>query len=275
MKIKELELKLTEIGVAEPRAEAFLLLNHLFGVSHADILLDREREYDSSLLLLLLDRRKQNEPIQYIIGSWGFMGSTFKVSPACLIPRPDTEILVYEALRLLKTGGSVADLCTGSGCIGICVAKERTDIKSVVLADISSDALQIAQENAILNGVEEKCTLVLADVTKEIPNGKYDMILSNPPYILSEDIDSLAPEVKKEPLLALDGGADGLDIINALVDKCPASLNEDGYLLIEFGFDQGHKIRELMDKKVAQGVYKSYKIIKDYGDNDRVLVAQV
>lgn len=275
MKFNELVIRLEQIGVDNARSEAQLILEHLFGVRPSDILLKRENEYDSDQIGQILKKREEKIPLQYIFGKWYFMDSTFFVSPDCLIPRQDTEILVYEAIKLLKSGGSVADLCTGSGCIGISIAKQRQDISALVLADISEKALDMARKNANAIIPEKNTIFAPCDVTKKLPEGKFDMITSNPPYIPKGDIEGLSDEVKKEPRLALDGGEDGLDIVRALVDNVPASLNENGYFLMEFGYDQREQISSLMDEKVKEGKYKLYKILDDYGANPRVLVAQI
>ena len=275
MKYSEIVNELSRRGVDDAQLEAGVILEELFGASRADILLDRQREYDSEKIIPIIEQRGRKIPLQYILGAWYFMGERFEVSPDCLIPRPDTEIWVYEALKLIKSGDCVADLCTGSGCIGISMLKNKSEIASLTLVDISSGALDMAKRNATLLGVDKKCTFILSDITKSLPEGKYDLIASNPPYIPSEDIKALSDEVKNEPMLALDGGKDGLDIVRPLIDMAPKSLNCGGYLLIEFGYDQGEQISNIMEEKLKEGVYSSYKIIKDYGGNDRVLVAKV
>ena len=274
MKYNELVLALDTVGVQDSVTEAHIILEELFGISRAQILLDRERDYDSSKIESVIEQRRNKIPLQHIIGKWYFMGEQFAVSPDCLIPRPDTEILVCEAVKLLKRGGCVADLCTGSGCIGISMLKQRPDIEKMILADISEKALDIARANANALQVSQSCDFELCDITKQIPGGKYDMIVSNPPYIPSADVSELSEEVKKEPFLALDGGEDGLDVINALIRLAPKHLNEGAYLLIEHGYDQGKEISAIMDEMIASGTYKNYRILKDYGGNDRVLVAQ-
>lgn len=275
MKIAELIDALSLAGVSESKAEAYILVEHLFGVDHAHALLDKDREYDKGVLEEVIRKREKKQPLQYILGEWSFMGHLFKVKEGCLIPRPDTEILVYEAIRLLNEGACVLDLCTGSGCIGISLLKAREDIKNAVLVDISPVALEIARENISRLGVGERCLAVECDIARDFPNGRFDMIVSNPPYIPSADIDTLSDEVKNEPMLALDGGEDGLDLVRVIIDNAPKSLLPNGYLLIEHGYDQADKIREIMDRRVALGEYKHYKIVKDYGGNDRVLIAQI
>jgi len=270
MKYKELAIALSDCGASAPDVEAEIILNYLFGISKASIIFDPEREYDSSKITPMLKKRAEKIPLQHIIGKWYFMGREFFVSPDCLIPRPDTEVLCERAIKELKAGGSVADLCTGSGCIGISMLVYREDISSVLLCDISKKALAMAKKNALANLVSGKCTFLCADITKDLPKAKFDMIVSNPPYIPSADIEGLSDEVKKEPLLALDGGHDGLDIIRFLISDGLSYLNEGGKMLIEFGFDQGGIMDTLLAKRLSEGKIKHYEIIKDYGGNDRV-----
>lgn len=275
MKHSEIVRELVRVGVDDAESEASVILEELFGASRSDILLNRDKDYDDSKIKPIIDKRERKIPLQYILGAWYFMGERFEVSPDCLIPRPDTEILVYEALKLIKDGDCVADLCTGSGCIGVSMLKKSEKIKALTLLDISSGALEMAKRNARALGVGNRCHFVLGDITKSLPDGEYDMIVSNPPYIPSEDIKSLSDEVKNEPMLALDGGNDGLDIVRSLIEKAPRSIKKGGYLLIEFGYDQGAQISSIMEEKLSQGAYSFYKIVKDYGGNDRALVARV
>lgn len=272
MKYCELVDSLVKIGVSDAESEAELILNHLFDVNRASIVFDRGREYDADKIAPILDKREQKIPLQHILGRWYFMGREFLVSPDCLIPRPDTEILVERAIKELKTRGRVADLCTGSGCIGISMLVYRPDISSMLLCDISEKALKMAEKNALLNGVSKECTLLCTDITKGLPKMELDMIVSNPPYIPSADISTLSDEVKKEPMLALDGGDDGLDIIRFLLSEGLDYLSPDGKMLIEFGYDQGAKIDTLCAKIKEMGKITTYEIIKDYGGNDRCLL---
>lgn len=270
MKYNDIVNELNSYIIENSDIEAEIILNHLFGVNKANIIFDREREYEDEKIKSILEKRRQHIPLQHIIGKWYFMGREFYVSPDTLIPRPDTEILVENALRELKNGGSVADLCTGSGCIGISMLVYREDISSMLLCDISKSALNIAKKNAIANTVSGKCTFLCGDITRDLPNTKFDMIVSNPPYIPSKDIAFLSDEVKKEPMIALDGGEDGLDIIRFLIGEGLSYLNKNGKMLIEFGYDQGEIMDTLLDKKQKEGKIKHYEIIKDYGGNDRV-----
>ena len=275
MKYNDIVNELNSYGIENSDIEAEIILNHLFGVNKANIIFDREREYEDEKIKSILEKRRQHIPLQHIIGKWYFMGREFYVSPDCLIPRPDTEVLVENGIRELKSGGSVADLCTGSGCIGISMLVYREDISSMLMCDISKNALNIAKKNAIANTVSSKCTFLCGDITRDLPNTKFDMIVSNPPYIPSKDIAFLSDEVKKEPMIALDGGEDGLDIIRFLIGEGLSYLNENGKMLIEFGYDQGEIMDTLLDKKQKEGKIKHYEIIKDYGGNDRVALIVV
>ncbi len=309
MKYSEIIKMLESIGVDDPQTEALVILESLFGASRAIIMADKEREYNSSALDSLLEQRKKHIPLQYILGEWEFMGKKFYVSCDCLIPRPDTEILVEKALEILKNrtqGGvfqekckmqnakckmdnpsvsaadsslytreplngciSVADLCTGSGCIGLSLLMYG-DIEKMTLMDISCGALKMAQKNAELHGLSNMCEFIEGDITKEMPKRKFDLIVSNPPYIPSKDIEALSEEVKKEPMLALDGGDDGLDIIRFLIGDGLSYLKENGAMLIEFGYDQGEIMDTLLRQKRDTGSIKSYEILHDYGNNPRV-----
>lgn len=265
MKLQEIISTLESFGVDNSKEEAYLIIEHVYKIPRAKILCEREKSYTSPDILTILEERKRKTPLQHILGSWFFMGKEFYVSPDCLIPRPDTEILVEKAIELTKDGDKVADLCTGSGCIGISLALYRKI--DLTLMDISSGALDMAKKNACLHGTEAK--FILGDITKDMPNEKFDIITSNPPYIPTKDIDALSDEVKKEPILALDGGIDGLDIIKFLVNDGLSYLNENGKMLIEFGFDQEKEMRALLD---GRSDIRSYEILYDYGKNPRCVV---
>lgn len=271
MKYKELVKELEGFGVADPSGEAGLIIDRLFGVSRAQLLLLNERDFSSPELDGVLRERKNRTPLQYIFGEWEFMGKEFYVSPACLIPRPDTEILVERAIKESKSGWDVADLCTGSGCIGLSLLM-YSDVKCVTLMDISVDALEMAGKNAKRHNLSDRCRFILGDIRKDMPKKRFDMIVSNPPYIPTRDIDALSDEVKKEPSLALDGGENGLDIIEFLIGDGLSYLNDGGVMLIEFGFDQGEIMDTLLGEKKGKGSIKDYEILYDYGKNPRVAI---
>ena len=270
MKINEIVKAFSDIGSCEAEREAYLTVEYLFGVSYALVIADKQREYDEKRLNEVLEKRKKRIPLQYIFGEWYFMGERFLVSEDCLIPRQDTEILVGNAINVIKKGGRIADLCTGSGCIGVSVLLNRPDVSDLTLVDISKEALDMARQNACLHKVDSECTFIIGDVRNDILDGTYDAILSNPPYILTKDMDTLSEEVKKEPVLALDGGEDGLDIIKPIVYNSSSHINIGGSLMIEFGYDQGESMKLLLQNAVDRGLYSSYSFLYDYGGNIRM-----
>ena len=244
-------------------------------ISQRDIDLLREkfpREEDFEEALRLIEDRV---PLAYIIGEWYFYGETYKVNPACLIPRPDTEHLVDQAIKLLPKNGRFADLCTGSGCIAISTLVHREDTRGYA-ADISPDTLEIAKYNAEVNGVAGRLIFSCIDVLNgslDFDGEPLDMIISNPPYIETDTVGTLEPEVLYEPKLALDGGTDGLDFYRALIKKCPPHIKDGGWLIFEIGYNQGEALIKL--SKEAGGRIGEAKILKDYGRNDRVALIQI
>lgn len=206
----------------------------------------------------LVSRRKSGEPLQYILGKWEFMGLPFYTRPCALIPRQDTETLCEEALSI--GGKTLLDLCCGTGCIGVSLAKLGGF--EVTFADISPDCLALARENAALNGVAG--SFVLTDMFGNI-SGSYDMICVNPPYIPTSELASLQAEVKREPALALDGGADGLDFYRRISRDYAAHLNPGGALLMEVGAGQAEDVAEMFPKA---------EIIKDICGIKRVVAVR-
>ncbi len=209
-------------------------------------------------------------PIQYITNKQEFMGLSFYVDENVLIPQPDTEILVEEVLNKINKQDKILDLCTGSGAIGISLAKNTENVK-IYMSDISEKALEIAQRNINKNKVEEKCELVTSDMFENIYS-KYDIIVSNPPYIESEEIKILPKEVRNEPIIALDGGFDGLDFYRIIANEAYKYLKEDGILALEIGYNQKEKVIDLLNKT---GKYKDIYCKKDLGGNDRVVIATI
>ncbi|MBQ4562523.1 MAG: peptide chain release factor N(5)-glutamine methyltransferase [Clostridia bacterium] len=202
-------------------------------------------------------RVDSGEPLAYVIGEWYFWDDSFKLNNACLIPRPDTEHLVEHALKHVKPGNRIADICCGSGCIGLSVLKHTRDTVCT-FADISEDALEMAKVNAGRMGLTDRCRFVCIDIQKDIVAGDFDVILSNPPYIQSDVVPTL--EVTRyEPELALDGGADGMDFYRILIRDYNPEV-----MILEIGYDQKQAIMDLCDCKVYN----------DYGGNPRVAIIE-
>lgn len=271
MVIWELEKALRDILKENAAFEAKEIIMSVCGMSTSDWIINRKAEVKEehvNKVLEMAHRRISGEPLQYIIGKAGFMGMDFEVNKNTLIPRQDTETLIETLIDMIGDRKvSILDIGTGSGCIGISLGKFLKDARITVL-DISQEALNTALRNANRNGVKIKA--VCMDILSEIPEGKYDVIVSNPPYIESSIIKSLQTEVRDyEPLSALDGGSDGLLFYRRITDIAPRLLNEKGVLAYEIGYDQGEKVHMLMEKD-----FYDIRIIKDYCGNDRVITGK-
>ena len=254
-------------NIADAKIDAWYLLqmackvdrNFYYLHEEDELTAEQQSEYESTV-----HKRAEHVPLQYIIGEQEFMGLKFKVNSNVLIPRQDTETLVEEALRVAKPGMRVLDLCTGSGCIIISLAKNVADI-SCTGSDISKQALLVAKENAKANEVEVEWER--SDLFENI-SGTFDLIVSNPPYIPTGEIPGLMPEVRDfEPVDALDGKEDGLYFYRIITEKSPEYLTSDGYLYFEIGYDQGEAGSAMM----RQCGYTQVEVIKDLAGNDRVV----
>ena len=243
---------------ASDSAEARLLLAFAAGKTVDEFIRDM-RLYASPEYVTkaeeMISRRERGEPAAYISGGWEFYGLPMIVSPDVLIPRVDTEVVAERAIELIKSldGPRVLDLCTGSGCIGIAIAKSVPEAR-VVLADISAPALKIARQNTVINKVSARCMCIQADALKppEAMLAGFDLIVCNPPYIPKRDIAALDASVRDfEPRSALDGGDDGLDFYRAVCEKWRAALNDGGYLVFECGLGQ---CGDIMRLGAAQGL---------------------
>ncbi|MBP3436779.1 MAG: peptide chain release factor N(5)-glutamine methyltransferase [Clostridia bacterium] len=266
MTILDIAKALSQANIENARYEARLLVAHFESISMAEALQAEicKQDFTSSSLASAVKRRLSREPLQYILGETGFYGEAFSVSPACLIPRADTEILVEEAIRRLPKGALFADLGTGSGCIALSVLRHRPDT-SAIAVDISRDALDIAKKNAVRLGLSERIRFLEADLLSPSPLSlvkEADAILSNPPYIRQGVLEDLAPELSFEPLSALNGGRDGLLFYKAILSSYFPSL-----FLFEIGFDQGQALFALGKEKGYTPALK-----KDLGGNDRVVI---
>lgn len=268
-----LSLCLTASGIppADAREEALLLLEAFGSATRAALLCDRHRSYDSPALEEAVARRLSRYPLQYILGEWDFFGCTFKVNEHCLIPRPDTELLVEQAIRYLPHGGTFADLCTGSGCIAVAVLKHRPDLSAVAL-ELYPHTLALAMENAERNGVADRLIPLCADLLAE---GREALatyaplcgILSNPPYIPTAVVEGLEPELFFEPRAALDGGADGLVFYRRILEGYRGLLAEGAPMLLEIGYDQAEALRALGASLCPSDIPK---ILKDLDGHPRV-----
>ena len=257
-------------GVDTPEWDAELLLEHFCGISRIAILADPDADHTSPALAEAVELRAARYPLQYLLGEWQFYRQTYEVSPDCLIPRSDTELLVETAIGLLPRGAHFADLCTGSGCIAVSTLAERPDTSALAVEKFPR-TLALAERNAARNGVSSRFTPRLADVFEEnvLPLGvQFDAILSNPPYIRPDVIATLEPELAAEPRAALDGGEDGLCFYRRILDLAPAHLAAGGFVLLEIGFDQADAISEIAS---ARG-FRVESLLRDLGGCDRALL---
>lgn len=251
------------------RFEAEQLVMHALKITPTQLITDGKRtvtEAEIDAVNTMVRRRINGEPLQYILGECEFMSLPFYVENGVLIPRADTETLVEEIIKTAKPKAKILDICSGSGCIGISLA-HFIDGASVTMLDISDKAIEVAKKNIERNNLSDRVTVKKCDILSDAPDEKYDIIVSNPPYIETAVINNLQTEVKDhEPLLALDGGEDGLAFYKRITDIAPQMLNENGILAFEIGFDQGAAVKTLMKKN-----FKNIKVIKDLAGNDRVV----
>ena len=271
MVISQLRIKLrTQLN--ENPNEADWIISYVTGLTQSDFILNNRSVTDKEAEQInkIISRRNSGEPLQYILGETEFMGYKFKVNPATLIPRQDTELLVETTAGLIgNTEAKVLDIGTGSGCIGISLAK-LCNSSRITLLDFSKKALETAKENAVLNNVE--CDTVLCDILSEIPHGKFDVIVSNPPYIETETVKTLDKTVKDfEPVTALDGGDDGLIFYRRITEISKNMLSESGFIVFEIGYNQGKSVSDILSKNG----FKDIEIIKDYCGNDRVVKGRI
>lgn len=237
---------LAEKGVENARLEAEWLLAAALGLDRVGLYVNFDKPLGEAELAAcrgLVARRAKREPLQYILGSQEFCGLEFAVAPGVLIPRHDTETLVAEALRRAPAARTVLDIGVGSGCIAVTLAKSLPD--SVVSGvDTSPEALALTWRNAEQHGV--RLTLVEGSLFEPFPGERFDLIVSNPPYIPTADLETLQPEVREwEPRAALDGGPDGLDCYRRLIPAAPNHLKPGGWLLVEVGIGQAEAVQEL------------------------------
>ncbi len=268
----EIKAVLAEAGIEDAGFEADVLLSHFCSVPMSKLPLVRGEIFTSDDLADAVKKRAQRYPLQYLIGEWDFCRESYLVSPDCLIPRPETELLVELAASLLPSGASFLDLCTGSGCIAISTLSARKDCRAIAV-DAFDATLQVAKKNAERNGVAHliefmNCDLLTADAPEKVCGGKkYSAILSNPPYIKTRDLAELEPELFFEPRAALDGGDDGLIFYRKIIGDFAPYLEDGGFMLFEAGCDTARGVAEIGTKN---GFFS--KVIPDLSGLDRMIL---
>lgn len=262
------EKTLNEANIADAKNDAWLLLAMACKIDHTYYYMHFDEEMPEELFHefeVLVRKRAERVPLQYITGEQEFMGLVFHVNSNVLIPRQDTETLVEEALKVTRSGMKVLDMCTGSGCVLISILKNAHGVSGYGY-DISKQAIIIAKENAKLNDVP--AVFERSNLFEDVVDEKFDMIVSNPPYIPTDMIATLMPEVADfEPHIALDGKDDGLYFYHEIIKRCKDYLNPEGYLLFEIGCDQGESVSLLL----KEAGFSEVSVIRDLAGNDRVV----
>ena len=263
---------LKKADIVDAKTDSWLLLamackiDHTYYYMHIDEEMTEEqvREFE-----VLIRKRAERVPLQYITGEQEFMGLTFHVNSNVLIPRQDTETLVEEALKILRPGRKIMDLCTGSGCVLISILKNAHDVEGIGY-DISKQAINVAKENAKLNDVP--AVFERSDLFEDVTESDFDVIVSNPPYIPTDVVATLMPEVSQfEPHEALDGKGDGLYFYSKILEQCKNYMKPDGYVLFEIGCEQGDSVSTMM--RLAG--FSEVHVIKDLAQNDRVVMGHL
>ncbi|MDF2985298.1 MAG: protein-(glutamine-N5) methyltransferase, release factor-specific [Eubacterium sp.] len=280
--------KLKNSGIETPAPEAGVILCHVLNCSRTYLYTNNERVLHKDELEELetyLQKRAANVPLQYLLGETEFMSLTFAVSPAVLIPRQDTEILVEKCIELLRdrikshnkeenSHGQhvrVLDMCTGSGCIAVSIVHYCPESRGVA-CDVSLSALEVAKSNSERAGVQKRLEFRCGDLFEALDGEeRFELIVSNPPYIETETVKGLQTEVRDhEPYIALDGGADGLDFYRKIVSAAPGYLSRGGYLALEIGYNQAESVSKLMEPH-----FEHVTVLKDLGGNDRVVFGKI
>ena len=265
--------KLKEHNIEEPILKAKILLAFVLCKTKEYLLVNHNEEIPQNKINNYhkkIDELIEGVPIQYLTNNQEFMGLNFYVNENVLIPRNDTEILVEESLNIIKKHNmhEILDLCTGSGAIAVSIAKNIENAK-IIATDISEEALKIAKKNAIQNNVFEKVKFQKSNMFEKI-NSKFDIIVSNPPYIETKTIKELSEEVQKEPYIALNGGQDGLDFYKIIAENAKMFLNKNGHLTLEIGYNQKESVIKILKNYEYKNIYTK----KDLGGNDRVIVCK-
>jgi len=271
----------TDKGIDSPRLSAELLLSSILAMKRIELYTQFDKAVDKQQLDRLhelVERASRNEPVAYLTGKTEFYSLELNVTPDCMIPRPETELLVERAIEFLRkrTGKQfVCDLCTGCGCIAIAIAKNFANA-DIIATDISDAALNIAAKNVEKHQLGERIRLLCGDLfdafVPQLDVDKFDLIVCNPPYVSSAEFEKLDKNVKDyEPKVALFAGVDGLDVYRRIIKKVDQFLKPDTALMLEVGYNQGQAVRELLEQA---GCYREITIEKDFHDNDRIVVAK-
>lgn len=274
--IKKGMIELKNGNVEEPKLKARLLMQYVLNKSRQYVIVNDREELDNIKEKQYLEEikiLKKGVPIEHITHQKEFMKLSFFVDKNVLIPRQDTEILVEEVINIAKKNNAkkILDLCTGSGAIAVSLAKYLPQAE-ITAIDISNEALKIAKKNAISNNVENQITFISSDMFTNLNEEKFDIIVSNPPYIKTNVIKNLDIQVQNEPYIALDGGKDGLDFYKKIINESYQYLKYNGYLCLEIGFDQKIDVIELIENTESfTGTYSK----KDLFDNDRIIVTRL
>ena len=269
--VKENTDKLDAAGITDASVDIWLLLEHFADIKKSDYLANQDKTITKVVAEQIeeaVEKRANHIPVQHIIGQTEFMGLTFKVNDKVLVPRLDTEILVDEVVKYVGDDfAKILDMCTGSGCIAITVS-DMCDNATVVGADISKDAIDIAEDNNKLNQTD--VTFIESDLFENV-EGLFDVVVSNPPYIKTEEIENLQEEVKLyDPKLALDGGESGLDFYQRIIKDSKDYLKANGMIFFEIGFDQAEEVSNIL----KENGYHDIVVKKDLSGLDRVVMAR-
>jgi release factor glutamine methyltransferase len=271
---------LTEKGIDSPRLSAELLLSYVIGLKRIDLYTQFDKTVSKEQLDKLhelVKRAAQHEPVAYLVGKTEFYSLELNVTSDCMVPRPETELLVERAIEFLRTRTGkqfVCDLCTGCGCVAIAIARNCPD-ESIIATDICDAALSVAAENIEKHQLGGRVKLLCGDLFDPIVPGldveKFDLIVCNPPYVSAAEFEKLDKTVKDyEPKLALFAGEDGLDIYRRIFEKADAFLKPDAALMLEIGYSQGQAVKELLE---GTAYFSNITIEKDFSDNDRIITA--
>jgi len=274
-------LQLSEAGITNARLDAEVLLSHVLNKNRVWLITHRDDRLDglgSAMFTSALQRRVKREPLQYIIGNQEFWGFDFIVTPDVLIPRPETEFIIEAALAIIQERTSpvrIIDLCTGSGCIAVSLAKELAGAH-VLAIDTSEQALIVAKKNAVHHGVADRIRFFEGDLFAPLKKidllGQMDLIVSNPPYVKTNELGTLQPEVRDfEPEMALIAGPEGTELAARIIQTAPEYLKKNGALIMEMGLGQAEELRSRAEET---GAYAVPEIIKDLAGIERVIVVR-